>query len=224
MTPEFKSFEFELKDADENSGMICGYASTFGNIDQGGDVVDKGAFKQSIKSTKGLFPILADHDPAKQIGWNLRAEEDEKGLYVEGRLNMQDPYAMAKYGLIKMAIDSKAKMGLSIGYNTIKAIADKENPTVRRLKEVKIWEYSVVAFPMNVEALVTAAKSFNSKSNTQDAVNAAKEIASKLGLEWSEFKKALVNEPAALFEELMNEDEPTEVTQTLLQSLESLKL
>ena len=72
MTPkvETKSFELEIKDADSN-GMIRGFASTFGNVDLGMDVVDKGAFKKAIKESKGLWPILADHDPTKQIGWNL---------------------------------------------------------------------------------------------------------------------------------------------------------
>jgi len=160
MTPrvETKSFELEIKDADSN-GMIRGYASTFGNIDQGLDVVDKGAFKKSIKESKGLFPILADHNPSKQIGWNLRAEEDDKGLYVEGKLDLNVQDAREKYSLAKTAMENGAKMGLSIGYMTIKAEPDRQQTSVRRLKELKLFEYSIVTFPMNTSAMITAMKS-----------------------------------------------------------------
>jgi len=155
---ERKSFELEIKDADSN-GMIRGYASTFGNIDQGMDVVDKGAFKKSIKESKGLWPILADHDPTKQVGWNLRAEEDDKGLYVEGKLDLNVQSAREKYSLAKTAMENGAKMGLSIGYMTIKAEPDREKPMVRRLKELKMFEYSIVTFPMNTAAMITQMKS-----------------------------------------------------------------
>lgn len=159
MTPkvEVKSFELEIKDADSN-GMIRGFASTFGNVDLGMDVVDKGAFKKSIKESKGLWPILADHDPSKQIGWNLRAEEDEKGLYVEGKLDLNVQSAREKYSLAKTAQELGAKMGLSIGYMVVKAEPDREKPMVRRLKELKLFEYSLVTFPMNTEAMITSAK------------------------------------------------------------------
>jgi HK97 family phage prohead protease len=159
MTPkvEVKSFELEIKDADSN-GMIRGFASTFGNVDLGMDVVDKGAFKKSIKESKGLWPILADHDPSKQIGWNLRAEEDEKGLYVEGKLDLNVQTAREKYSLAKTAQELGAKMGLSIGYMVVKAEPDREKPAIRRLKELKLFEYSIVTFPMNTEAMITSAK------------------------------------------------------------------
>lgn len=158
MKPEFKTFQFKIDDASEDSGIIRGFASTFGNIDQGDDVVDKGAFKRTLQSNKGIFPILADHDPAKLIGWNVRAEETEKGLFVEGKINLKTQIGRDKWELSKQALDVGAQMGLSIGYMTIKAEPDRDRPSVRRLKELKLFEYSIVTFPMNTEAYVTAAK------------------------------------------------------------------
>ena len=155
---EIKSFELEFKDVDSN-GVVRGYASTFGNVDYGMDIVDKGAFKKSFKENKGVFPILADHSPSNQIGWNMRAEEDDKGLYVEGKLDLNVQAAREKYSLAKSALELGAKAGLSIGYMTIKAEPDREKPMVRRIKEVKLFEYSFVTFPMNAEAMVTAMKS-----------------------------------------------------------------
>ena len=164
---EIKSFELQFKDVD-SSGMIRGYDSTFGNVDLGLDIVDKGAFKKSLKETGGKIPILADHNPSKQIGWNLRAEEDDKGLYVEGKLDLNVQDAREKYSLAKSALEIGAKSGLSIGYMTIKAEPDREKPMVRRIKEVKLFEYSFVTFPMNTAAMVTAMKSqYQSATNLE---------------------------------------------------------
>jgi len=157
---KFKTFDFEVKAAEEvnNKWNFQGYASTFGNIDLGLDIVERGAFKRTIKDNKGKFPVLADHDPYKQIGWNLKASEDDKGLLVEGEVDMNVQLGKERASLAKTALDIGAKFGLSIGYLTIKAEPDKDNPRVRRLKELRLFEYSFVTFPMNVEAMVTDAK------------------------------------------------------------------
>ena len=206
---EYKSFSLELKDADSN-GMIRGFASTFGNIDLGNDVVDKGAFKKSIRESKGLWPILADHDPAKQIGWNLRAEEDDKGLYVEGKLDLNVQAAREKYSLAKSAYELGARMGLSIGYMVVKAEPDREKPIIRRIKEVKLFEYSLVTFPMNTEAMIT-----NVKSDTDfGRIQALKEhfiSLKKQGFSDYEIERALYDEAA------QDEFDPS-----LAQSLKSL--
>ena len=158
---EFKTFEFKIADAneDQNEGRIKGYASTFDNIDLGLDIVNKGAFKKTIKESKGRIPILADHNPYEQIGWNEKAEEDETGLLVEGAIDLNVQKGKERYSLAKKALKIGARMGLSIGYYTITAEPDSKNPRIRHLKELKLFEYSFVTFPMNTEAMVTAAKS-----------------------------------------------------------------
>jgi HK97 family phage prohead protease len=162
---KFKTFDFELKEAkeiDTEDGpkwAFTGYASTFGNVDLGLDVVDKGAFKRTLKDTKGKIPVLADHDPALQIGWNLKAVEDDTGLLVNGELDLNVQKGKERASLAKTALKIGSKFGLSIGYLTIKAEPDKDQPRIRRLKELRLFEYSFVTFPMNVEAMVTAAKS-----------------------------------------------------------------
>lgn len=156
---KFRTFGFEFKEVSED-GIIRGYASTFGNMDLGFDIVDKGAFKKTLKENMHV-PVLADHDPTKQVGWNLSASEDNTGLAVEADLDIKNvQLAKERYSLARKALELGAKAGISIGYSTIKAEPDSKNPSVRRLKELKLWEYSLVTFPMNTEAMVTAAKSF----------------------------------------------------------------
>ncbi len=154
----YTTFALKVQDVDK-AGMIRGYASVFGNEDLGNDVVDRGCFKKSIQETGGVFPILAHHDPKNQIGWNVRAREDDTGLDVEGKLDLNVQVAREQHSLAKGALELGGKLGLSIGYSTIKWEWDRDKPHIRHLKEVKLWEYSITPFPMNTSALITDAKS-----------------------------------------------------------------
>ncbi len=220
MKPEFKTFQLKIEDADTQKGIIRGFASTFGNIDLGDDVVDPGAFKKTLQESKGIIPILADHNPSKQIGWNVRAEENEKGLFVEGKLNMESEYAREKYGLIKQALELGANMGLSIGYSVIKAIPDKERPSIRRLKEIKLYEYSVVTFPMNTAAMVTMAKSFSQVNTQDDFVQTIIKESKERGLSTFALIEALQTFAAAN----SVKDEPTELGHSLDRLLNALNI
>lgn len=157
---KFMAFEFKVQKAEANGdvGYIEGYASTFGNVDLGLDVVDRGAFSKTIKDKGGVFPILIDHDPGRPFGWNLNASEDDYGLKVKGEVNLITEEQKNRYQLTKRALELGTKSGLSIGYSTIKSEPDPDQPQIRHLKELKLWEYSHVTFPMNQMASITGAK------------------------------------------------------------------
>lgn len=158
METKFLNFGFEVKELSDD-GIIEGYASTFNNIDLGLDVVMPGAFKRTLNNSKGKVPILFGHNPYEKIGVNLEAREDEKGLYVKGRLDVKNNQkARESYSSVKMDLDNDMSPGLSIGYITVKAEPDDDNPSIRKLVELKLLEYSIVTFPMNPEAQATAAK------------------------------------------------------------------
>ncbi len=154
---EIKSFPFKL-DALNDAGEFSGYASTFGAVDLGGDVVEKGAYTKTLKESRGRIPILDHHDPTRQIGWNVQAHEDERGLFVRGLLDLNVRAARERQSLMKMAQSIGGRTGLSIGFRTIKEEPDRKRPNIRRLKEVQLIEYSVVTFPMNPQAGVVSVK------------------------------------------------------------------
>lgn len=156
---QFKTLEFKVSDASEhdNIGVVEGYASNFGNVDLGDDVVEKGAFAKTISDKNGIFPILLDHNPAKPIGWNTQAKEDATGLKIKGEIQLITEEARNRYALAKRARELGTKMGLSIGYTPVKWEMDAKTG-VRRLKEVKLWEYSLVTFPMNELSGISQAK------------------------------------------------------------------
>ena len=131
--------------------VIEGYASLFGLTDQGGDAVAPGAFAASLArlAAKGdKVRMLWQHDPARPIGVWDEIREDEKGLWVKGRLLPEIAQAREAAALIAAgAID-----GLSIGYRTISA--ERDGKGRRLLSEVELWEVSLVTFPMLAEAKV----------------------------------------------------------------------
>ena len=174
-----KGFEFEFKTITEE-GEFDGHASTFGNKDQGDDIVAEGAFTKDLKRTKGKVPILADHNIREHIGYNKKAEEVKKGLFVEGKLDLNVQRAREKHSLAKMAKELDVKMGLSIGYEVVKKSFDGP---VRILEEIKFYEYSFTAFPMNVRAAVGNMKDF--MVNVEDPFNSVLIAISEVGGEVS---------------------------------------
>lgn len=149
--PERKFNRVELEAAD---GRIAGYASVFGAVDLGKDVVERGAFARSL-DTRGVTGIrmLFQHDPAEVIGRWTAIREDARGLYVEGRISTE----VAKGREVLALLRNGGLDGLSIGFRTVKA--RKEARTgVRRILEADLWEISVVTFPMLPQARVTAVK------------------------------------------------------------------
>ena len=125
-----------------------GYASVFGQMDLGRDVVMPGAFARSLgERGPGGVRLLWQHDPDRPIGAWESLTEDRHGLFVRGRLDPDLPQAQTARRLISAGrID-----GLSIGYRT--QIARREPATgLRRLERVDLWEISVVAFPLLPQA------------------------------------------------------------------------
>ena len=159
MKREFLNCVLKSIHIDDAKGIVEGHVSVFGNLDQGFDIVDRGAFKKTLKESGAKVPILSNHKWDHQIGWNLEAKEDSKGLFVKGHFDIEhNDDARKHFSLIKTALEIGAHPGFSFGFRTIKAEPDADNPAIRHLKELKLLEWSPVTFPMNLEAGATAVK------------------------------------------------------------------
>lgn len=132
---------------------IEGYASVFGVVDQGGDVVLKGAYAASLArlaAQGGRVRLLWQHDPARPIGVWDEVREDAHGLWVKGRILPDVEQGREAAALLAAgAID-----GLSIGYRAVKS--GRDGAGHRLLSELDLWEISLVTFPMQQEARVAA--------------------------------------------------------------------
>jgi HK97 family phage prohead protease len=154
--------------ADVDEMLFSGYASVFGNVDSYGDVILKGAFRDTLKEAKksGNWPaMLMQHggwgmgaDDLTPIGIWTSMEEDEVGLKVEGKL-ADTARGKEAYGLLKMT-PRPAITGMSIGYYAKEfVLGTKPEEPRRTLKKVELVEVSLVTFPANGKARVQDVKS-----------------------------------------------------------------
>ncbi|MGR3759629.1 HK97 family phage prohead protease [Roseobacteraceae bacterium NS-SX3] len=137
----------------QDDAVIAGHASLFGVPDQGGDVVEPGAYATSLAALAGRgerVKMLWQHDPAQPIGVWDEVREDGCGLWVKGRLLT----ATARGAEAAELIAAGAIDGLSIGYRTKRARRGADG--TRHLIEVELWEVSLVTFPMLPAARVVA--------------------------------------------------------------------
>ena len=141
-----------------DSGEFEGYGSVFGVKDSYDDVVVNGAFSKSLQAwrEKGKFPaMLWQHQMDEPIGIYTEMKEDDVGLYVKGRLLIDDdPLAKRAHAHMKAG----SLTGLSIGY-ILKEWEYDKNKDVFLLKEIDLWEVSPVTFPSNDEARINDVKS-----------------------------------------------------------------
>jgi HK97 family phage prohead protease len=150
---EVKFAPVDLKSV-EADGTFAGYASLFGEIDLGNDLVMPGAFRESLaaRGSQGV-KLLFQHDPNEPIGVWLDLHEDARGLFARGRLMPEVTRAREVLSLMRAG----ALEGLSIGFRTVQGRTDPASG-VRRLDKIDLWEISVVTFPMLPEARVSTVK------------------------------------------------------------------
>lgn len=142
------------------SGRIEGYASLFGVMDTGGDMVIEGAFANSIRrrGVRGI-KMLWQHQPSEPIGTWHSIVENKRGLKVTGRLDLSIRRAAEALSLIRNgAVD-----GLSIGFRTVVS-EPSASRRVRLLRELDLWEISVVTFPMLRQARIIDVKKIDPHS------------------------------------------------------------
>lgn len=121
---------------------IEGYASLWGVADLNGDVVARGAFGASVAAAgaRGVR-MLHQHESRSVVGVWDEMREDERGLWVRGRI--MDWSAEARFA--QALSRAGALDGLSIGFRSQRA---RREGRLRVLVEVELWEVSLVTFPM----------------------------------------------------------------------------
>lgn len=163
--------DFEVKsDGEGSSGIVAGYASVFNNVDHGGEVVVRGAFRKTIKERipSGEVYFMDSHrvweGTAAVIGVVTEAKEDDHGLRFTARFTSD---ARAQTVRIKM-LEGVLK-ALSFGYDVVKADGGDEvngRRQPRYLRELKLYEISAVIWGMNPLASITDSKGIVSGAHT----------------------------------------------------------
>lgn len=156
--------------ADEDGGTLEGYGSVFNVIDNQGDLIEPGAFKTTIRDrvpagkvllvdTHGLangFPIVTAKDV---VGSVIAAKENSRGLFLKAKFSKAESAQE-----IRTKVAEKHLRFMSIGYQPVRfrfeeREVDGQKALIRVIEEVKLGEVSIVAFPANELAAITAVKS-----------------------------------------------------------------
>ncbi len=142
-----QDFKFQFKELSAETGVFSGFASVYNVTDLLGDVVEKGAFTKTIREHPTVT-ILWRHDAPIGTG---TLEDTDAGLVVRGKLTLEVQQAREALALAK----DGAVTGLSIGFTTVKS---DEIDGVRHLREIRLWEVSMVPFPACPPAQITSVK------------------------------------------------------------------
>lgn len=218
---KYKSISLELDkllvsepEEKDSSWIVEGYASTY-DIDTGNDLIAKGAFTKTLNDRfynvkKSKIKVLWQHNPELIIGKFLDIREEENGLYVKIELfnDPSIPEAARAYALLKHGqIDS-----FSIGYKEKEAVPYEfaEGKAVNLIKELTLYEVSLVTFPMNEKAEVTEVKKENMEME-KEILELLLEVKASLDLVLKENKtEETVLEVKACDDDMKEEDKKEE--------------
>ena len=151
-----KTSKFEIKESNDDTRVIKGYASVFGNLDSDSDTIHKGAFTKSIKEWgpegKKRIKLVAQHNMGRPVARIDVLKEDTHGLYMEAKFGThsegEDYYRMAKEGIIDE---------FSVGFVPVDKTENEKGGF--DIHSIKLYEVSMVTIAANEEAVVTGVKS-----------------------------------------------------------------
>lgn len=159
--------EFEIKsvkEAEDGFAYFSGYVAAFGNIDHDSDIIQKGAFSESIAQTQ-QYPLLWNHKTDMPIGSITEVKEDEYGVHITGRINLAVEKGNEVYALLKAGDVKK----MSVGFMTLdREWKEMEGKSVRYIKKARLLEGSLVVFPANDNASVMNVKSIEETQTLAD--------------------------------------------------------
>jgi HK97 family phage prohead protease len=157
------SVPFKLDSADADSGVFQGVASVFGNLIDTWPLtrVQPGAFTKTLAENFKRIKILYQHDWTKPVGLPIELRETAEGLFTHGELGQSALAQSVRADLKPLPLTKRSILDeLSIGFDPIREEYIKEEgqtEAVRLLKEVKLWEISIVTWGADSKARVRSA-------------------------------------------------------------------
>lgn len=153
-----KSGGFQTR-AEDGELYIEGYFAVFNSKywlwDEAYETIEPGAFDgQTTEDVRALV----NHDTTLVLGrttaGTLELRQGEKGLWGRIKINQADQDAMNLYERVKRGDVSQCSFGFDITEQDVE-YSDSE-PTVWRIRKVKLYEVSVVTFPAYEDTSVEA--------------------------------------------------------------------
>ena len=146
----FDVCELRIEKREDEQRKIVGHAAVFDTVAGDGlwfrEKIAKGAFSESIGQDD--IRALWNHDSNVVLGRNtsgtLTLKEDKKGLWVE--INPPDTQSARD---LMVSIDRGDVSQMSFGFETLTDEWERkeDEPDLRTLRKVKLWDVSPVTFP-----------------------------------------------------------------------------
>lgn len=179
---------------DEQDGTFTALVSVFGNVDTQGDVVDPGAFTDTLAqwAAKGQpIPVIWSHDwgnPFSHLGGVTQAEETEKGLQVTGQLDLENPTAVQVYKLMKSGRVNQFSFVARAAEGGWNLEQQDDGTVVNHLTKLDLYEVGPTLRGANPETQLVSIKSMTDdllgkegRVLAQKHVDVLKEVHEKLG-------------------------------------------
>lgn len=151
---------FQTREADGNlyiEGYFAVYGSKYWLWEEAYETIEPGTFDGQ---TDGDVRALINHDTGMVLGrttaGTLELRTDEKGLWGRIHINPNDQDAMNCYERVKRGDVSQCSFGFDITEQDVEYAEGQ--PTVWKIKAVKLYEVSVVTFPAYEDTSVEARK------------------------------------------------------------------
>lgn len=154
-----------LTAADDGTGKISGYASTYNNPDLSGDVMLPGCYAPALAKIEksGVMPVMFfshEHWSVPCGRWDS-IKSDDTGLYVTGRVNTDLESGKEIYSALKFGSMS----GLSVGFSFSPDGVEDNDAGGFDFKTINdLMEISICAMPCNQNARIDSVKSFDIES------------------------------------------------------------
>lgn len=173
-----KEFPVLVTGTDESQGIVEAIVAVMGNIDDGDDIIHKGAFTKTLSESWHRVRVLDQHKTdsiLRALGQPLEAREvgrDELppeirqwypnatgGLWTKTQFHMEEEEDRRYFNRIA----KKSITEWSFAFDIINADyerveVDGKKKTVRNLRELRLYEYSPVIWGMNPATATVSAK------------------------------------------------------------------
>ena len=172
---ETKAFPAVITASDPLTGIVEAVVAVFGNLDSGDDIVIPGAFSKTLAERFNRVRVLDNHNmdsimrvigkplEARELGRTelpievlAKAPDATGGLWTKTQYLLDTPEGAGAF----KRIASGAVTEYSFAYDAVQVefVKAADGRTIRKLKEVRLWEYGPVIWGMNSATATVALK------------------------------------------------------------------
>lgn len=188
MKIERKSFPAIVTKVDQAKGIVEGIVAVLGNLDDGNDIIQPGAFVKTIAERASRIRVLDQHNTdsilrvlgkpleMREVGQAelpaellARCPEATGGLWTRTQFLLETPEGKGAFIRIAEGAVSEWSIGFeALDMDYSKVLRDGKQVTARNLKTIRLWEYSPVLWGMNPATATVDAKDGPAKEMTPD--------------------------------------------------------